>query len=316
MTHPDDCQCQSLESKSIVRQQRWREICAKFYFDQDRAAKRVFEYYEASKRDEISIATEEGATVEDGEFNELVLMLGLFKCTMPGHEENLSRTIQMLEVVKNDVRARYHDHVSHERYAEFHARAKESQGTNFKLWTNDKGEAQVSVRIQHDYLRSRENYSKMMNRVEVFIKKHLPNVGCHPFLVGLRAALQWNLESSTVVAWKLSDSVFIESGDFQFTHNALALLVATLNFSHCEQIGKSDSCGGSIQQTRVKIRHWYLDPFLSDHDIRQLIRRFPAIKRLDGKPTGTKVITKIDRVNVHGQQDETRPFFKRWCLVL
>ncbi|CAI5722046.1 unnamed protein product [Peronospora effusa] len=308
------CQCESLDSSCIVRQQRWREVCAKFYFDQDEAAKRLLDYFEAKKVDEISISTEEDTGV-DGQVNELVLMLGLQKCTVTGHEDKFHQTIEMLEVVKNDVRAKYHDHISHQRYAEFNIRAKESQGTNYELWTDDNGQEQLSVRVQHEYLRLTENLTKMMIRTEVFMEKHLSNVGCHPFLAGLRAVLQWNLESSTVVAWKLSDSVFVESGDSEYTHNAFALLVLVLNFSHCVSVDKSNTCGAS-NDARVKTRNWYLDPFMSDHDIRQLIRQLPDAKHLIGKPTGTKLLTKMDRVNMHGERDENFTFFNRWCIVL
>lgn len=47
------CQCEILDSNCIIRQQRWREVCAKFYFDQDEAAKCLLDYFEAKKVDEI-----------------------------------------------------------------------------------------------------------------------------------------------------------------------------------------------------------------------------------------------------------------------
>jgi hypothetical protein len=110
----------------------------------------------------------------------------------------------------------------------------------------------------------------------------------------------------------VSDSVFVESGGAEFTHNALALLVLALNFSHCERFDSS----AASPSAHVKTREWYLDPYMSDHDIRQLMRLFPAAKRLEGRPTGTKSLTKMDRANVHGQLDETPKFFDRWCVVL
>ena len=113
----------------------------------------------------------------------------------------------------------------------------------------------------------------------------------------------------------VSDSVFVESGDSEYTHNAIALLVLVLNFSHCESRDKSSTCGAS-NDARVKTRNWYLDPFMSDHDIRQLIRQLPNAKRLLGKPTGTKLATTMDRANIHGQRDEALKFFNRWCIVL
>ncbi|KAF4041530.1 hypothetical protein GN244_ATG06252 [Phytophthora infestans] len=311
--HTEQCQCASVEGNRVVRQRRWRELCAKFYYDQDDEAKRVLDHFEASKVDEISISAVE-ETGADEQFNETVQMLGLHKCMVPSHDENFNQTIQMLEVVKNEVRAGYHDHVSNQRYAVFDTKAKESQGTNLEIWADDNARQYVSVRIRHDYLRMMGNHTKTMERMEAFIEKHLSNVGCHPFLAGLLTALRWNLESSTVVAWKLSDAVFVESGDSEFTHNALALLVLALNFSHCESavIGTP----GTGESPQVKTRDWYLDPYMSDHDIRQLMRLFPAAKRLEGRPTGTKMLTKMDRTNVHGQLDENPKFFDRWCVVL
>ncbi|KAL4170456.1 hypothetical protein KRP22_008565 [Phytophthora ramorum] len=303
----DDCQCESRVANRTVGQERWRQLCTEFYYDQDEAAKRVLEYFEASKVDEISISTEADADA-DAQFIELVQLLGLQKCMVPGHEESFNENIQMLEGVKSEVRAGFHAHVSTQRYSDFETRAKEAQGTNFELWTDDNGRQQLSVRVQHDYLRTIENHTKMMERMEVFLEKHLTNVGCHPFLAGLHAALQWNLESSTVVAWKISDSVFVESGDAEFTHNALALLVLALNCSHCEGTDTTDTPNPS----HVKTHDWFLDPYMSDHDIRQLMRLFPTAKRLEGRPTGTKLLTKMDRANVHGQADENPKFFNRW----
>ena len=109
--------------------------------------------------------------------------------------------------------------------------------------------------------------------------------------------------------------MFVESGDSVFIHNALKLVVSALNFSHCKSADTTTKPGIS-NDDRVKTRDWYLDPYLSDHDMRHLVRLFPAAKRLEGRPTGSKVLTKFDRVNVHGQRDEKSRFFDRWCIVL
>ena len=109
--------------------------------------------------------------------------------------------------------------------------------------------------------------------------------------------------------------MFVESGDSVFIHNALKLVVSALNFSHCKSADTTTKPGIS-NDDRVKTRDWYLDPYLSDHDIRHLVRLFPAAKRLEGRPTDSKVLTKFDRVNVHGQRDEKSRFFDRWCIVL
>ncbi|TDH68549.1 hypothetical protein CCR75_006799 [Bremia lactucae] len=315
----DGCQCADLEKNEIVRQQRWRELCAKFYYNQDETAKRVLYFFEASKVDEISISAVEETGVDE-QFNEAVKALGLRRCMVPGHDDYFAQTpaeltdacaihrsIHMLEMVKNDVRSGYHEH-----YAKFNAHAKESQGTSYELWTDETARQQLKVIVQHEYVRTIESRTNMMERFVVFTEKHASNVGSHPFLAGLRASLQWNLESSTIVAWKLSDSVFVESGDSEFTHNALALLVRVLNFSHCE----STAIQASKASNKAKIRDWYLDPYLSDQDIRQIIRLIPAAKRLEGNPTGTKLVTRLDRLNVHGQRDERSRFFNRWCVLL
>lgn len=170
------------------------------------------------------------------------------------------------------------------------------------------------MRVQPNYVRMADDRTKMVERVAVFIEKHFANVGSHPFLAGLYAVLQWNLESATIVAWTLSDSVFVESGDAELTHNAFVLLVLALNFSHYES-AETRTVDASTTQ-RVKTRNWFLDPYMSDHDIRQIMRQFPAAKRMEGNPTGTKMCTKLDRLNVHGQLDVSHTFFNRWCVLL
>jgi hypothetical protein len=51
------------------------------------------------------------------------------------------------------------------------------------------------------YSRSSKQHSLMAHQMEEFVHTFGKSVGCHPFLAGLRTMLQWNLESSTVVAW-------------------------------------------------------------------------------------------------------------------
>ncbi|CEG39768.1 uncharacterized protein PHALS_10004 [Plasmopara halstedii] len=139
----DGCQCTALEDNRILRQQRWRELCAKFYYDKDETAKRVLDFFEASKVDEISISAVE-ETGADEQFNEAVQTLGLHKCMVSGHEKNFTKIIEMLEVVKTEVRAGYHEHVSKTRYAEFEIQAKKSQGTNYELTTDKNNRHRVS----------------------------------------------------------------------------------------------------------------------------------------------------------------------------
>ena len=122
----------------------------------------------------------------------------------------------------------------------------------------------------------------------------------------------------------MPDAVFVESGDAVFTHNALKLMASALNFSHCEHSAESHqtktttttTTATTTTATRVKTRDWYVDPYLSDHDLRRLVRLFPGAHRLEGKPTGSKLRTTFERTNVHGQRDEKARFFSRWCVVL
>ncbi|RLN50728.1 hypothetical protein BBJ29_006501 [Phytophthora kernoviae] len=199
----DGCQCEALEANQEARRLQWKELCTQFYYDQDEKAKRILDYFEATKVDEIIISTPD-KDQNDAQFSQLVQFLGLQKCMLPGHQDIFyQKNVQMLDLVKNQVRAGYHTQVANLKYAEFDERANVSQGTNYELWADESGRQKLAVRVQHDYLRMTEKQLQMMQRMETFIEKHFSNVGSHPFLAGLRATLQWNLESSTVVAWSI-----------------------------------------------------------------------------------------------------------------
>lgn len=111
----------------------------------------------------------------------------------------------------------------------------------------------------------------------------------------------------------VSDAVFVESGGPAFAVAALGFLVRTLNFGHFAIASEP----ASSEVILVKTRTWFLDPYMSDDAIRQLLRLFSASsRRLEGRPTGTKCSSEISRMNVHGQHDEHQHFFERWCVLL
>lgn len=110
----------------------------------------------------------------------------------------------------------------------------------------------------------------------------------------------------------MSDAVFVESGGPEFADAALSLLVDALNFGHCLTTDHSVPPSSPL----VHFRDWHVDPYMSDHDLRHLLRLLPSPSRLEGRPTGEKRATTTARVNIHGQMDEHTPFFERWCVVL
>ncbi|RLN97357.1 hypothetical protein BBJ28_00021042 [Nothophytophthora sp. Chile5] len=113
----------------------------------------------------------------------------------------------------------------------------------------------------------------------------------------------------------VSDAVLVESGGPAFAGEVLSFLVRVLNFGHCYSDESDDNTrGGHNRTTLVKCREWHLDPYLSDDDLRLLMRCLPPARRLEGGPTGAKRPTDTDRMNIHGQFDEQHKFFDRWCL--
>lgn len=112
----------------------------------------------------------------------------------------------------------------------------------------------------------------------------------------------------------MSDAVFVESGGPAFAAAALSFLVGTLNFGHSTIVLEHTDSNEAVQ---VKTRAWFLDPYMSDHAIRQLLRLFSSSSRkLEGRPTGSKFASDIPRMNIHGQHDEHQHFFERWCVML
>lgn len=111
--------------------------------------------------------------------------------------------------------------------------------------------------------------------------------------------------------------MFVESGGPAFASAALSFLVGDLNFGHVPVTApaRNDS-GDAAPRQLVRSRAWFLDAYMSDHAIRQLLRLFPAPRKLDGRPTGSKFTSEIDRMNIHGAHDERPAFLERWCVLL
>lgn len=121
----------------------------------------------------------------------------------------------------------------------------------------------------------------------------------------------------------MSDAVFVESGGPAFSSAALSFLVGVLNFGHVTlpptapvAVAHAAPPDGSSPPPHVQSRLWLLDAYMSDHDIRQLLRLLPSPRKLGGRPTGTKHTSDIFRMNTHGTHDEHRRFFERWCVLL
>ena len=70
------------------------------------------------------------------------------------------------------------------------------------MWQAENKNERLLLKVQDAFLRTLEAHDHIRKRIEVFVQENVGNIGCHPFLLGLREAIQWNLESSTVVGWR------------------------------------------------------------------------------------------------------------------
>uniref|UniRef100_K3WTZ7 Uncharacterized protein n=1 Tax=Globisporangium ultimum (strain ATCC 200006 / CBS 805.95 / DAOM BR144) TaxID=431595 RepID=K3WTZ7_GLOUD len=312
------CECERIAADRDLRVAKWRALCEQFYFRQDGAAKRVLDYFESSKLDQIIIEADTAAveTADERVFTELITFLGLRKCVQrEDHAHFFHETIEALERVKDEVRKSYHAHRAKSQYDEFDGHVRGMQSTNYEVKQDPDGQQRLAVRVQEGYLRTHSNQLQMEKSTEAFIKANVSNIGAHPFLAGLAEVLRWNLESTTVIGWRLSDAVFIESGGPAFAGAALNFLVGVLNFGHFV-IDDAASADPNAEAVVVKSRVWFLDPYLSDNYIRQLLRVFPPSRKLEGRPTGSKHNSELYRMNIHGKHDEHQRFFERWCVML
>lgn len=99
---------------------------------------------------------------------------------------------------------------------------------------------------------------------------------------------------------------------------ALTLLVNEWNCSHAPSEGSQRNLAtiSSSNEVTAMFRLWHIDPYLSDHDLRELLKLMPPAERLHARPTGAKRGTIIERRNIHGRLDEHPPFLERWCVML
>ncbi|DBA04908.1 TPA: hypothetical protein N0F65_006910 [Lagenidium giganteum] len=310
--------CEAIAQRLDDRIDRWRQICTQFFYDQDVDAKRVLEYFESDKLDQIIIEAQATPESEvEATFMETITFLGLRRCMTPDHDAHFSATIEKFERVKNEVRGTYHRDIAQKKYTEFEAHAgAQMEGKHYELWQDQTGRNQLLLRVDERYVRTLDIRQHMIKRTEAFVKENVGNIGTHPFLAGLREALKWNLTSSTVVAWRFSDAVFVESGGTAFSTAALSLLANVFNFGHYVSAGDDDEEAKPPAKNIVKYRVWHIDPYMSDNDIRELLKVFPAPTKLQSRPTGTKRPTEVFRMNIHGKHDEAEPFFQRWCVIL
>lgn len=115
------------------------------------------------------------------------------------------------------------------------------QSSHYDTVADDRGQPQLRARSMDGCTRSNKQHSLMTHQMEEFVHAFGKSVGCHPFLAGLRAVLQWNLESLTVVAWNGKHTIDHK----ELTHvNSLVLLILD-----CHSVGR-----GVCRERRPGIR--------------------------------------------------------------
>lgn len=226
-------------------------------------------------------------------------------------------------MIKNQIRSEYHQNLATHRYEEFHKLLLQRQSTNYCL--DDKV---LLVREKEAFIRLYDSHHEKMSKITNFLRQYMDTLGSHPFLLGLKQVIQWNLESSNIVGWRckeihvyhrhfinlwlivVSDAVFLESAGKTFAADSVDLLINSLNFGHYELTKVA------TEKSEPRNRVWLMDPYLSDQDMRDLLHLFPPKYRLEGRPSGDKYMTGLFRMNLIGLCDEPQPFFQRWCVLL
>lgn len=245
---------------------------------------------------------------DDAGFQELLASLHFAKCPVTGYTEAFNDALLAMERVKNEVRGGYHRHMAQKNYEELDATVKESgQSTNYELVVAGGGRERLSLRVREAHVRSAEAQSHQLMSVEAFVKRYASNIGCHPFLAGLRTVLQANLANETVVGWTCSDAVFVESG-MATAQASIQLLIRDLNFGH--------HVASDPTEHAVRFRSWCIDPYMSDNDILQILKRLPSPSQLESRGTGDHQPTTLTRQNLDGAYDEHQSFFQKWCVIL
>nr|CCA17635.1 conserved hypothetical protein [Albugo laibachii Nc14] len=274
------------------REEMWRQICRQFYFHNDALAQQILRQFEICKTEDTVICVEtpmEKLSI----VQETCKALGLEKYADPELKAAIEQSMDRYEMIKNQIRSEYHQSLATFRYEEFHALLTQKQSTNYYL--ND---TMLLVRKREDFFRSYDSHHEKMSKISSFFRQYTNTLGSHPFLLGLKQVIQWNLESSNVVGWRLSDAVFLESAGKTFATDSVDLLVSTLNFGHFE-LTKFET-----KTSDPRNRIWIMDPYLSDQDMRDLLHLFPPNYRLEGRPSGDKYMTEHFRMNLIGLCDD------------
>ncbi|CCI40533.1 unnamed protein product [Albugo candida] len=324
-----DAETQNSDPDSLVygkmndeREKLWRQICRQFYFQNDALAQQILRQFEICKTDDTVISVEtpmEKLSI----VQENCKALGLENSSDPMHKNAMEQIIERYELIKNQIRSEYHQNLATHRYEEFHKLLLQRQSTNYCL--DDKV---LLVREKEAFIRLYDSHHEKMSKITNFLRQYMDTLGSHPFLLGLKQVIQWNLESSNIVGWRckeihvyhrhfinlwlivVSDAVFLESAGKTFAADSVDLLINSLNFGHYELTKVA------TEKSEPRNRVWLMDPYLSDQDMRDLLHLFPPKYRLEGRPSGDKYMTGLFRMNLIGLCDEPQPFFQRWCVLL
>ncbi|KAF1328806.1 hypothetical protein FI667_g6575, partial [Globisporangium splendens] len=305
------CECERIAVERDARDARWRALCEQFYFHQDGSAKRILDYFESSKLDQImyeclclyacesTVLAERrvtadcracgvdafvlllgnsieadmtaGETTDERAFTELITSLGLRKCVQ--REDHAHFFHETIEALER---------VKDEVRKSYHAHRSKSQYDEFD------GHVCGMQSTNYEVKQDPDGQHRLAVRVqEGYLRTH---------------SNQSHMEKST--------EVFIKANVSNIgVHPFLAGLAEVLRWN----LESTIVVGWRLT---VKSRVWFLDPYLSDNDIRQLLRAFPPSRKLEGRPTGSKHNSELYRMNIHGKHDEHQRFFERWCVML
>ncbi|KAJ0400743.1 hypothetical protein P43SY_005464 [Pythium insidiosum] len=304
------CQCAALRDSQEKRLSVWREICRRFFFDGDATAKRVIEYVETCSLDHVvidALPSDKDGGDSDG-FQKALASLALSKCPVDGHTDSFSDVVNGMEREKNGVRGSFHRAIAQQKYEAFDAHVRQHQSVRYQAI---QGVGGIATRHEDAFVRSRDAHHRLLTAVEEFVSARAKDIGCHPFLAGLRNVLEATLQRESVIAWQLSDAVFVESGA-EYSQDAVRLLVHQLHMGHHESDFRDERDASLL----VKHRLWYTDPYMSDKDIREILRRLPRTQSLQSRGTGEHHVTDIRRLNLSGDMDEDPSFIEKWCVIL
>jgi hypothetical protein len=117
-----------------------------------------------------------------------------------------------------------------------------------------------------------------------FVAEQRENIGAHPFLQGLRALMEAQLEAPVAcLVWRTPHVLLSQSGGEHFMATAVALLRSGLGFSLLPQnVG-----GEGVTSTDDGCADWQTHPGWSDVHARAVLRRLPGEHELEGRAAGT-----------------------------